>query len=85
MFCRYSVHGDIPYRQGLQIWHGEKQYPLFILLYPLGYGLALIDRIRGKVEKTHLLFEQSIGAVNYRCVRYHCGEAESLPLASMDR
>ena len=53
-FLRYCRHGDISWREALQLWGAAGRDTLLLLsLLPIAEALALKDQLQGKVRKTH--------------------------------
>ena len=60
-YIRYSFHGDISISNQVRDWEIARIFfPLFVLLLPAGFLLSYRDIYLGKVEKTHILFEENI-------------------------
>ena len=52
-YIRYSIHGEIGVGDAIKLWGSNSSLPIFILMMPPAYILALKDRLQGKVRKTH--------------------------------
>jgi glycosyltransferase involved in cell wall biosynthesis len=59
-FLRYSIHGDIPFLQSIELWKGNTSLLFLFMMIPGAIVLALKDRLGGKVVKTHIDFEKNI-------------------------
>lgn len=55
-YIRCSVHGELGLRQAAKMWGQNSSLSAFILMVPVGYLLALKDRLQGKVSMTHREF-----------------------------
>lgn len=58
-FLRYSIHGDIPFLQSIELWKGNTSLLFLFMMIPGAIVLALKDRLGGKVVKTHIDFEKN--------------------------
>jgi glycosyltransferase involved in cell wall biosynthesis len=55
-YLRWSLHGDVPLAEARSLWGTlDGSLPFWIALLP-ATGLAVLDRLRGKVVKTHREF-----------------------------
>jgi glycosyltransferase involved in cell wall biosynthesis len=52
-YIRYSLHGEISPRDALRLWGHNSRRMAFWLAFPLSLALAALDRLRGKVRRTH--------------------------------
>ena len=59
-YWRYSFHGDISFWKAKKMLYATRKNIMYILLYPLSLLICLRDNIYGKVEKTHLEFDENI-------------------------
>ena len=69
-FLRYARHGEIPFRNARRMW-GNGAINLFSLIAasPFAEMLALRDRLKGKVRKTHREFDRANEVVEIRSRR----------------
>jgi len=59
-YLRYCIHGDIGFKQAMDLWSAKPTKVLhFLLLLPFSVLLALKDQLQGKVRKTHIDFEMA--------------------------
>jgi len=69
-FIRYSLHGELTLAEARRLW-GENSSTLgYALAYPLALGLAVKDRIQGKVRPTHreFLASQTSARLTVECL-----------------
>ena len=59
-FFRFCIHGDITFHKALNIWPYKINRLVSYMAYTLSLILSYIDSIKGKVDKTHLIFNKSI-------------------------
>jgi len=59
-FFRYCHHADIGFYQSGRVWPLLRRRRYFYFAYPFGVLFALRDLLLGKVEKTHLVFNENI-------------------------
>ncbi|HIE74596.1 MAG TPA: hypothetical protein EYQ06_10095 [Flavobacteriales bacterium] len=58
-YWRYSVLGELSFLRSVRMWKIVLHNPLYLLLYPVGYLLALRDRVKGKAVMTHRAFDNA--------------------------
>lgn len=56
-FIRYSIHGEISFRDARSLWGTNSSKLSFYFFSFFAYCLALKDRFSGKVRMTHIEFE----------------------------
>ena len=60
-FIRYCLHGEIRWRDAIDLWGGKNKSRLMLaLMYVPGLLASWIDLARGKVDKTHREFQQGL-------------------------
>ena len=59
-FFRFCIHGDITFYKALNIWPYKLNRLVSYSTYTLSLILSYIDSIKGRVDKTHLIFDKSI-------------------------
>jgi len=59
-FFRFCIHGDITFHKALNIWPYKLNKLVSYSVYTLSLILSYIDSIKGRVDKTHLIFDKSI-------------------------
>ena len=59
-FWRYTIHGDIKFRNAKKMLKPLKENGFLVLLFPFAYIFSLKDILLNKVEKTHIEFSQNI-------------------------
>ena len=55
-YIRCSLHGEIRLRDQVRMWADNSPKSLFVLMWPVGWLLALKDRLQRKVRMTHREF-----------------------------
>lgn len=55
-YIRCSLHGEIRSRDQVRMWADNSPKSLFVLMWPVGWLLALKDRLQRKVRMTHREF-----------------------------
>lgn len=68
-FIRCCLHGEIASPDQLRLWAGNSSVMLWALLWPAAWGLAVKDRIQGKVRHTHREFLSARQVVVVTCER----------------
>ncbi len=68
-FIRYSVHGEISYRDQLHLWGNNSPTVVWAMMSPLAWLLALKDRLQGKVRRTHREFLAASQIATITCQR----------------
>jgi hypothetical protein len=58
-YWRYSILGEVGFIKSIRMWKVILYNPLYILLCPVGYLLALRDLLKGKVVMTHRDFDKA--------------------------
>jgi glycosyltransferase involved in cell wall biosynthesis len=56
-YWRYCVHGEVAFREAVDLWQGKMHRLLYFPLLPVGFLFALKDQLQRKVRKTHRDFE----------------------------
>ena len=69
-YVRFSIHSDIGFSKMLLSWKVLKRNPLYFLVFPAGYLLAIRDNYKNKVEKTYIEFEKNINQHNLQISRH---------------
>ena len=69
-YVRFSIHSDIGFSKKLLSWKVLKRNPLYFLVFPAGYLLAIRDNYKNKVEKTFIEFEKNINQHNLQISRH---------------
>lgn len=66
-YIRCSVHGELGMRQAAKMWGKSSSLSSFILMVPVAFLLAFIDRLQGKVRMTHRDFitASSLAKITY--------------------
>ena len=59
-FFRFCIHGDITFYKALNIWPYKLNRLVSYSTYTLSLILSFIDSIKGRVDKTHLIFDKSV-------------------------
>ena len=59
-YWRYSLHGDVKFQKSIKMSKVIKNKIYYILLFPFSFLIFLIDKLRNKVEKTHIEFNKNI-------------------------
>jgi glycosyltransferase involved in cell wall biosynthesis len=65
-YFRYCFHGDINIIEARNLWNGNVGLIFWLMIYPLGFLLAIKDLIQGKVVKTHIDYDKNI---KLACIR----------------
>jgi glycosyltransferase involved in cell wall biosynthesis len=58
-FIRYAIHGELSMRNSRLLWADNPAAAYFWSTYPFAILLALRDRLRGKVIRSHRLFDDN--------------------------
>lgn len=58
-FIRYAIHGELGMRNSRRLWADNPAAAYFWGTYPFAALLALRDRLRGKVVRSHRLFDDN--------------------------
>ena len=68
-YIRCSLHGEVSLRDQLLLWADNTTRVNFFMMMPMGYLLALKDRLQGKVRRTHREFLVASKQVCITCTR----------------
>jgi glycosyltransferase involved in cell wall biosynthesis len=64
-FIRYSLHGEITPYKSRRLWGENSSTFLFWIMFPIALGLAVKDRLQGKVKMTHRKFLAAQDSANF--------------------
>ena len=61
-YWRLSMHGDLKFAAAKRAWPITRFYNIWLAALPISIILVALDRVRGRVEKTHFLFNEGMNA-----------------------
>lgn len=62
-FIRYSIHGEISFRDAIHLWGRNSTIILFVMMIPFALMLVFKDVLQKKVKKTHRDFQLACKSV----------------------
>jgi len=69
-YWRYSILGEVGFLKAISMWDVVSDNYTYLLLYPVGFLLAIRDKMSGKVVMTHRDFEYAKDHVTIKTIKY---------------